>query len=91
MGPFSRSASNHYTNHGTTAKIKKYLLTYQSDEVEKVVLHESKPTSTFRKVLIGLGCCCLGSVGVLLAYIYVGMDGYDTPSKTSFVGFGDWH
>jgi len=41
-------------------------LTYQSDEVEKVVLHESKSTSTFRKVLIGLGCCCLGSVGVFL-------------------------
>ena len=39
---------------------------YQSDEVEKVVLHQSKPTSIFRKVLIGLGYCCLGSAGVLL-------------------------
>ena len=42
---------------------------YQSDEVEKVVLHQSKPTSIFRKVLIGLGCCCLGSAGVLLFLI----------------------
>ena len=42
---------------------------YQSDEVEKVVLHQSKPTSIFRKVLIGLGCCCLGSAGVLLYLI----------------------
>ena len=39
---------------------------YQSDEVEKVVLHQSKPPSTFEKVLIGLGYCCLGSPGVLL-------------------------
>ena len=39
---------------------------YQSDEVEKVVLHQSKPTIIFRKVLIGLGYCCLGSAGVLL-------------------------
>ena len=79
VGPFSRSASNHYTNHGTTAKIKKYLLTYQSDEVEKVVSHESKPTSTFRKVLIGRGCCCLGSVGGFLSFLYVAMDGYGHP------------
>ena len=64
---------------GTTAKIKKYLLTYQSDEVEKVVLHESKPTSTFRKVLIGLGCCCLGSVGVLLYLWDVAMSGLASP------------
>ena len=72
---------------GTTAKIKKYLLTYQSDEVEKVVLHESKSTSTFRKVLIGLGCCCLGSVGVFLPYIYVGISGLvmiKGPNKYSF-------
>ena len=39
---------------------------YQSDEVEKVVLHQSKPTIIFEKVLIGLGYCCLGSAGVLL-------------------------
>ena len=65
MGPFSRSASNHYTNHGTTAKIKKYLLTYQSDEVEKVVLHQ-----------IGLGCCCLGSAGVLLYLLNAAGSGY---------------
>ena len=46
---------------------------YQSDEVEKVVLHQSKPTIIFEKVLekvlIGLGCCCLGSAGVLLFLI----------------------
>ena len=52
---------------------------YQSDEVEKVVLHESKPTSTFRKVLIGRGCCCLGSVGGFLSFLYVAMDGYGHP------------
>ena len=79
VGPFSRSASNHYTNHGTTAKIKKYLLTYQSDEVEKVVLHQSKPTSTFQKVLIGLGCCCLGSAGVLLYLFNEAMSGLASP------------
>ena len=46
---------------------------YQSDEVEKVVLHQSKPTIIFEKVLekvlIGLGYCCLGSAGVLLYLI----------------------
>ena len=49
---------------------------YQSDEVEKVVLHQSKPTSTFQKVLIGLGCCCLGSAGVLLYLVNGAMSGY---------------
>ena len=49
---------------------------YQSDEVEKVVLHQSKPTSIFRKVLIGLGCCSLGSAGVLLYLLNGAMGGY---------------
>ena len=49
---------------------------YQSDEVEKVVLHQSKPTSTFQKVLIGLGCCCLGSAGVLLYLFNAAGSGY---------------
>ena len=49
---------------------------YQSDEVEKVVLHQSKPTIIFRKVLIGLGCCCLGSAGVLLYLLAMSGSGY---------------
>ena len=49
---------------------------YQSDEVEKVVLHQSKPTIIFEKVLIGLGCCCLGSAGVLLYLLNGAMSGY---------------
>ena len=52
---------------------------YQSDEVEKVVLHQSKPTSIFRKVLIGLGCCCLGSAGVLLYLFNEAMSGLASP------------
>ena len=43
---------------------------YQSDEVEKVVLHQSKPAIIFGKVLIGLECCCLGSAGVFLYLLF---------------------
>ena len=56
---------------------------YQSDEVEKVVLHQSKPTSIFRKVLIGLGCCCLGSAGVLLYLLNAAGSGYGALLVTS--------
>ena len=56
---------------------------YQSDEVEKVVLHQSKPTIIFEKVLekvlIGLGCCCLGSAGVLLYLLNWAMSGLASP------------
>ena len=45
---------------------------YQSDEVEKVVLHQSKPAIIFGKVLIGLECCCLGSAGVFLYLLFTG-------------------
>ena len=41
---------------------------YQSDEVEKVVLHQ-----------IGLGCCCLGSAGVLLYLFNEAMSGLASP------------
>ena len=43
---------------------------YQSDEVEKVVLHQSKPAIIFGKVLIGLECWCLGSAGVFLYLLF---------------------
>ena len=52
---------------------------YQSDEVEKVVLHQSKPAIIFGKVLIGLECCCLGSAGVLLYLLNWAMSGLASP------------